>query len=328
MSSASPDLALKARVVPYLQMARADHWFKNVFMLLGVLIAFLYRPETFAAASAWKLVEAVFAVCLVASSNYVLNEYLDAPMDRLHPTKCTRPAAAGLVSGPAALLWWGLLGIVGCILSFSINSAFGASALSLWVMGLVYNVPPIRSKDLPYVDVISESINNPIRLFLGWFALIPDVMPPISLAIAYWMLGAFFMASKRFAEYRRIGDGDRAASYRKSFAHYDEARLLGSMLCYVALGSVFAGIFVVRYKLELVFCAPITALFLGYYLVLSFREDSPVQAPERLYRERGFTVLACCVLGAFLALMFVDMPVVYDLFNVLPSSVEPLWKIG
>jgi hypothetical protein len=47
----------------------------------------------------------------------------------------------------------------------------------LWVMGVVYNVKPIRSKELPYLDVLSESINNPIRLLLGWFPLIADRVP-------------------------------------------------------------------------------------------------------------------------------------------------------
>ena len=65
-----------------------------------------------------------------------------------------------------------------------------------------------RSIDLrtPYVDVLSESVNNPLRLLLGWFVVTPDVVPPVSLLVAYWMVGAFFMASKRFAEYRSIGD--------------------------------------------------------------------------------------------------------------------------
>ncbi len=37
------------------------------------------------------------AATLISSSNYVLNEMLDAPYDRLHPTKCRRPAACGLI---------------------------------------------------------------------------------------------------------------------------------------------------------------------------------------------------------------------------------------
>ena len=81
------------------------------------------------------------------------------------------------------------------------NLPFVATIAFFWIMGVAYNVRPIRTKEVPYVDVLSESVNNPIRLLLGWFALIPDRFPPISLLLAYWMVGAFFMAMKRFAEY-------------------------------------------------------------------------------------------------------------------------------
>ena len=48
----------------------------------------------------------------------------------------------------------------------------------------------MRSKELPYIDVLTESLNNPIRLFMGWFVLIPERLPPLSLGLAYWMMGA------------------------------------------------------------------------------------------------------------------------------------------
>src|SRR3989440_12302560 len=114
-------------------------------------------------------------------------------------------------------------------------------------MCFTYNVPPVRTIYLPYPDFLSESVNNPLRLLLGWFVLIPDRFPPLSLILAYWMVGAFFMATKRFAEYRRIGDREVAAQYRKSFGYYTEERLLVSMFFYVAMCALFAGIFIVRY---------------------------------------------------------------------------------
>ena len=311
----------------YVDIARIDHWFKNAFMLLGVALAFFYRPDLFTESSALILTAAFFVTCIVASSNYVLNEYLDAPLDRLHPTKCNRPAARGDVKGVPALLLWGVLGVLGITSAFAINAPFGISALALWVMGCVYNIPPVRSKEVPYIDVLSESINNPIRLMLGWFALVPDRLPPLSLALAYWMAGAFFMATKRFAEYRAIGDPERAASYRRSFASYSEAKLLASMVFYVTAGSLFGGIFIVRYKLELVLAVPAIAGFFAYYILLGFDEDSPVQHPEKLYRERGFFAYALGTTALFVAMMFLEIPGMYDLFNVEPSSFEPLWRL-
>jgi 4-hydroxybenzoate polyprenyltransferase len=194
------------RIRPYIQLARIDHWFKNVFMLFGIILAVFVEPSLLRLDVLPTLVLAFLATCIVASSNYVLNEVLDAPYDRKHPVKKNRPAAAEQIRRSRALAEWLLLGALGIGLGLLVHPYFAASALALWLMGIVYNVPPLRTKEVAYLDVLSESINNPIRLLLGWFALIQTQFPPVSLIIAYWMAGAFFMAIKRFAEYRQIGD--------------------------------------------------------------------------------------------------------------------------
>src|SRR5207244_13227734 len=127
---------------------------------------------------------------------------------------------------PVAYAEWVALGVLGLALAYALNQPFFWSGLFLLVMGVVYNVRPFRSKELPYVDVLSESINNPIRLMLGWFAVTAQDFPPLSLLVAYWMIGAFFMATKRFAEYRSLANPAVAGAYRSSFRHYDEQKLL------------------------------------------------------------------------------------------------------
>jgi 4-hydroxybenzoate polyprenyltransferase len=319
-------LSVLAQLRVYASIARPDHWFKNVFMALGVLLAYFYHPELLQQNTLGQIVWAVLTTCLIASSNYVLNEILDAPTDRSHPVKRHRPIPAGLVKLPLAYAEWILLGVLGLTMAALLNWPFFGAGAFLLVMGLIYNVPPIRSKELPYVDVVSESINNPIRLLLGWFAIAPREFPPVSLLIAYWMIGAFFMASKRFAEYRSIADPVSASAYRNSFRHYNEQKLLISMFFYTTTFALFLGVFIIRYHLELILIVPLVAGFVSYYLHISFKQESAVQNPERLYREKGLMVyLVLCVL-AFFGLMFVQIPVLYDLFNVPPSAVPPLWK--
>jgi decaprenyl-phosphate phosphoribosyltransferase len=313
---------------PYVQIARVDHWFKNSFMLLGVSLAFFYEPSLCTWASLPRLALALLATCLIASSNYVINELLDAPSDRFHPVKKHRPVPSGKVRPALALLEWVILGALGLGASWLINPYFAASGLALWAMGVVYNVPPLRTKEWPYVDVLSESVNNALRLFLGWFALIDDRFPPLSLTLAYWMLGAFFMATKRFAEYRRIGDPESAAKYRKSFGYYTEDRLLISMFFYVTACALFAGIFIVRYHMELILFIPMAAGFFAYYLKLGLRDDSPVQNPEKLHEERGFVIYTIVSVMLFILLMFTHIPVLYDLFNVELSKTDPLWTLS
>jgi len=312
---------------PYVQLARIDHWFKNGFMLLGVIVALFVEPSLLSFDIVPTLLLALFATCMVASSNYVLNEVLDASYDRKHPTKRNRPAAAGKVRRRWALAEWLGLGVLGIGLGLTINVPFAITAAALWVMGIVYNVKPVRSKELPYLDVLSESVNNPIRLLLGWFPLIQDRIPPMSLVLSYWMVGAFFMAIKRFAEYRSIGDRQTAINYRRSFKHYTEDRLLVSLFFYAVTAALFAGVFIVRYHLELMLAIPLGAALCAYYLKLGLQPDSPVQNPEKLYREKGFMVLVTISLAVFVGLMFISIPAMYEAFNVTLAKTPALWVL-
>src|SRR4051812_1612727 len=120
-------------VLPYLSIARPDHWCKNVFMVLGVILAYFYHPELFGPATVVPILWAVACTCLIASSNYVLNEILDAPTDRSHPVKRRRPIPSGQVLLPVAYLEWLVLGAAGLLMAYALNRAFFYSGLSLLV---------------------------------------------------------------------------------------------------------------------------------------------------------------------------------------------------
>ncbi len=135
-------------IIPYVQIARPDHWFKNIFMLAGVVLAYFYEMTPFSSDQIWLIPLAFFATCIIASSNYVINEILDAPSDIGHPTKCKRPIPSGQVKLPIAYAEWIGLGVLGLLMAYQINLPFFFSALALLVMGLAYNIPPVRTKEL------------------------------------------------------------------------------------------------------------------------------------------------------------------------------------
>jgi decaprenyl-phosphate phosphoribosyltransferase len=305
----------------YIRIARVDHWVKNVFVLPGTAAAVFVDP---AVRSSWSWAVfglAMLAVCLISSSNYVLNEILDAPSDRMHPTKHTRPVAAGRVNVRLGYAEWILLMVAGLAAGLYISKVFVAVLLVLWLMGCIYNIRPIRSKDVPYVDVLSEAINNPLRLLAGWYLTGSAVLPPVTLLLSYWMAGCYFMAIKRFAEFRDIGDHQRSARYRKSFAWYNEQRLLVSIMFYAAHAMLFFGAFLMRYREELILSFPFVALVMAIYLALAFRRDSSVQRPEGLYREPWLmaSVIFCAIL--MITLLFVDVPLLHTVFkSSLPSN--------
>ena len=292
----------------HLSIARVDHWTKNVFVLPGTIAAVALTGHGFGANEAVRLAVGLLATGLVASSNYTVNEVLDAPFDAIHPIKRNRPVPSGRVHVPLAYAQWIALGVAGVGLGFTLGRAFALTMFALWVMGCVYNIRPLRSKDVPYVDVLTEAINNPIRMVAGWYVLGAMPVPPATLLLSYWMVGCFFMGIKRYNEVRELAASGVLSKYRKSLAYFTPERMLVAIVFYGSAAMLFFGAFIMRYRIELVAAFPLVALVMARYLELGFRVDSAAQNPEKLYRERGLmsSVVVCALVMA--ALMFVDLP--------------------
>ena len=291
----------------YLQLARFDHWVKNVFVLPGTFVAMIFTRSSFLGII-FPLGLALLATGFIASANYIINEYVDREFDRHHPKKKHRKSVAHDLSLKWVLVEYFVFILIGLSIGYCINKEFTWALCALLVMGFLYNIRPFRTKERVHLDVISESINSPIRMVLGWLVVTTTLMPPISLLIAYWMVGAYMMAIKRFSEYRYINNPQLAALYRKSFAYYNEQKLLTATFVYGFCYALFIGIFLVKHKLEFVFALPFQALLLVWYLNLGFKEDSPTQHPEILYKEKGFLLFLLFVIVITAGLFFIDIP--------------------
>lgn len=303
------------KLLPYISIARPDHWFKNVFMLPGIFLAYLFSGIPFEPGSLITIAIGIFATCLIASANYTINELLDAPFDKEHPVKKFRPVPSGLIKPSHAYLQYFILVFLGLGISYTINIQFCLTNAFLLFMGLLYNVPPIRTKDIPYLDVISESVNNAIRLLLGWYLVTNTIVPPLSIIIAYWMIGAFFMAMKRLGEIRFIANNNVVKVYRKSLAYYTEEKLITSIIFYASLFSFTSAIFLIRYKFELILTIPFLTLMISEYMRIGFLYDSPVQYPEKLYKQKRLVIICVLFLISFTILLFVKIPWLFVIFD-------------
>ncbi len=294
-------------LIKYIKIARPNHWFKNIFIIPGTIFALLIFPN-YSWLVVGKFIVGFFSVCLVASANYVINEWLDADFDRHHPLKKDRPSVTGGIEAKYVYLEYLILIILGLSLAALVSIYFLLTAVLLLVMGVIYNVKPLRTKDKLYVDVLSESINNPIRFALGWFIVTSSLLLPSSLLIAYWMAGAFLMAVKRYAEYRFINNKEIAGLYRRSFRFYNENNLLVSILFYAMSFAFFFGVFMVKYRIELLLTLPLFSILFCWYLHLGMKADSPAQRPEGLYKERAFSLYFILVILVVVALLFFHFP--------------------
>ena len=304
----------------YVKIARPDHWIKNFFIMPGVAIAFLLTEHSIRDINIIKLICAFFATCMIASANYVINEWLDAPFDKFHPTKKNRPVVAENMKFSIVIAEYIALIIVGVILALLVNKPFLITSLILLFMGFLYNVKPFRTKDIAYFDVLSESVNNMLRLMMGWFVVTDSSLPPSSILIGYWMSGAFLMATKRFAEYRMIGNPETAGLYRRSFKYYSEKTLLASALFYSLVSTFCLGVFLIKYRIEYLLCMPLVFLLFSYYVAMAFDPDSAVQRPEKLFKEKTLMFMVFVIIIAFTALTFVNVDFLHSL-----TSNELIW---
>ena len=299
----------------YIAIARPDHWTKNLFILPGLFLGKLVSGVS-TVDLLWPLLLGMIATCLISSANYTINEWLDREFDRFHPTKRSRPSVSGGIRAPGVYSQYAFLVITGLAVSWLINPGFLLASAVLLVMGVLYNVKPVRTKDRAYLDVISESINNPIRLCMGWLITVPNALPPSTILLGYWFGGAFLMAVKRYAEFRTIGDSQVAGLYRKSFQRYTSETLLASAVFHAMAASLFLGVFLVKYRIELILSFPFVAGLFTWYLRMGLRENSAAQHPEKLLGEGRF-MLYVVALTIFMGSLFViDIPILHRLLRV------------
>jgi 4-hydroxybenzoate polyprenyltransferase len=251
---------------------------------------------------------AFMSLCIASSANYTINEWLDRDLDRLHPHKNHRVASHYSFSG--YIVWGQYFFLVTLVVLSFIGQRWSVIFYlsSLLIMGILYNVKPIRLKDHHYADVISESINNPIRFAIGWHAVSPNLPVPASAFFAFWGGGIFLMSLKRYSEMIIVNDQLLLSQYRKSFKKWNPDKLIAFAFTGGLISMTFMGIMLVRYRLEYILVVPSLILMFVEYLKMSLRVDLASIAPEKLMKKSNLQLLVLLVASCFAIFTFIDLP--------------------
>ena len=288
----------------YLASLRLDRWPRSLAIVVGTAAVFLVDPSRFPAALtpmlALRLLLAFLLTWMISTANYIVNEITDAPFDAHHPQKKNRPLVAKEISAPLLLgVWFILAAAVLGIARFTFPVPFVWSLVALLAAGMLYNVPPLRVKDIPYLDSTLESANNPIRFLVGWYVL-ATAFPPLSLLAAWWAFGNFLMIGKRVAE-KKFLTAEESSAYRLSLSRYS----LGGLVAFMtANGLLFLAMFIVfamRSGLKtFLYALPFIVFYLVIFMFKSIQDRDAAEEPEKQLKNPYFALYTLFLLVVFL----------------------------
>jgi len=184
----SAPIPFATRCHAHLAIMRLDHSVKQIFIVPGIVIAVTLSDTSINILLAWHIVLGLVATTAIASSNYVLNEILDAPFDRLHRiNKVAQQPVAQCISLRDIFngSYWALWIIAGTCGFDGVD----VERPVLWIMD-VFITSPCSPPRCALSRCNLESVNNPLRFCAGWYIVTFFLLPYFSV-ILYWMLGAY-----------------------------------------------------------------------------------------------------------------------------------------
>ncbi len=276
----------------YLKLMRVTQWTKNGFVLMPLI----FGGHLFYLGDVVKVLGMLLAFCLTSSVSYIINDYMDMDLDRVHPLKRFRPLAAGAVSPKGAFTLGGLL-MLGALASLS---AVGASLACYFflaaylVLQILYSV---KLKNIVIVDFLTISIGFLLRVLSGGAVI--DV--PISswLILCTFSIALFLAVGKRRHEVVMLTED--ASNHRPVLANYNVG-LLNQVLQVVATSTfIFYCLYSVRGNPavgiqgeKMMFTIPLVAYGIFRYLYLIYGKEDAGAPSTLLLTDRP--ILICVVL--------------------------------
>ncbi|GAB4390653.1 UbiA family prenyltransferase [Albidovulum sp.] len=138
---------------------RPHQWVKNVLLLLAMIAAHRFELATLI-----PILWGIVAFSAAASSIYIVNDLLDLEADRLHPTKCRRPFAAGDVPIPVGMATVAALALLALAIAFALNWAFLGVILLYMALSLAYS---LKLKRMRWIDIATLAALYTIRVIAG-----------------------------------------------------------------------------------------------------------------------------------------------------------------
>lgn len=172
----------------YIKLLRPKDWAKNLFLFIPLF----FSGEFTNTDKIIQLIWGFLSFSFIASSIYIINDYMDIEDDRKHPVKKNRPLASGAVKKSVALVIFFVLLIAGFLMAWWIRDKF------LFVLGLYFLLNMGYSfglKAIPVLDILILSAGFIFRIKAG--SIITYTALSEWIMIMVFLLALFMAIGKR-----------------------------------------------------------------------------------------------------------------------------------
>lgn len=277
-----------------LKAMRPRQWLKNLLVFVPMLAG-----HEITAVAALDSLLAFVAFSLCASSAYLLNDALDATDDRVHPTKRTRPIAAGTLPIAVAMFASPLLAAMALLLCATFNPLLLAAVFLYFAATLCYS---LYLKRIMMIDIVTLAILYSMRILGGSAAT--GIEP------SFWLLAfSFFIflslaLLKRFSELYNLEQQGKDKTAGRGYTTADRGPV-GIMGVNSAFVSVL--IFILYFESQnamlqyetpawLAGIVPLLVFWLGRLWTLAYRGQVNEDPVLYVSRDRvSLTVFALCL---------------------------------
>ena len=289
----------------YIESLRLERWPRSLAILPGYIAAIVLLPKETKSFSLLQLILFPFAAyiltLLVSTANYIINEIADAPFDAYHPAKKERPLVKGVISAKILMIIWSIIIVFTSVAAYLIFHSRNLLITlgTLLLAGILYNIPPIRIKDIPFLDSTLESANNPIRFLIGWVVIAGNSFP-WWLLISWWAFGNFLMIGKRVAE-KKFLSSDESSSYRRSLSRYTQRSLFVFMILNALIFLVTFALFAIGSGMNtFLYSIPFIIIYLIMFIKKSLQDIDGAEEPEKLLKNPYFALYTLFLVAIFL----------------------------
>jgi 4-hydroxybenzoate polyprenyltransferase len=195
-----------------IKLIRVRQWVKNLFLFIPSFFA----GHLFFSQELLMVFIGALAFSFVASGVYVINDYRDRDIDRLHPRKKFRPIASGEVKAPTAFALIILLIGSGLFLASSLNMVFFYLLLAYLALNLGYS---FGLKNVPILDLFIVSLGFLIRVYSG--GVISGLPITHWLSLMILLLALFLIIAKRRDDILLQAKSKNGRTLRKSTKAYN-----------------------------------------------------------------------------------------------------------